>query len=398
MRERKEKGDFSNRTTPFLRNCLSSFFILILLFSVTVLEANVLDLIEDGEELLGITFKRKDSEVVEVRHSISAFLLPMRESELNLFPKKIKSAHASLTIDCTGSFSKLRRKLTISQPTFKSHFVALLLKDCELPYPNYGYVTLVKPAPVLSYQIATNEVRVLVAVPDPLPSASKGELKRFLLETVLPQLPTFFHEPFTVAANEQLRSVPCRTMPTIAVRRPGAFCLGDALNMRHPLTGGGMTVAFTDISIVAKLLSPFSDLSDRRAVLDALEPFYQERRNPAGTINTLSQALYAVFCGGSADPALAPMTDGCFAYFPHFGSETLGILGGIYTNPWYLVMHFFAVAFFTMWQLMKPYPTPQKLVQAVRVLYAAFFVIKPLLTENFLIKPAHRFGEVQLLE
>ena len=278
---------------------------------------------------------------------------------------------ASLTIDCTGSFSKLRQKLTISQPVHKSHFVALLLKDCALPYKNYGYVTLTKPAPVLCYQIATNEVRMLVAVPEPLPSASTGELKRFLLETVRPQLPEFFQQPFIAATEEQLRSVPCRTMPTIAVRRPGALCLGDSLNMRHPLTGGGMTVAFTDVSTIARLLKPLATLSDRTAVMHTLQPFYAERRNTAGTINTLAGALYAVFCGGSADPALAPMTDGCFAYFPHYGTDTLGIVAGIYPNPLLLVMHFFAVAFFTMWQLMKPYPTPGKIMQAFGVLFAS---------------------------
>jgi 2-polyprenyl-6-methoxyphenol hydroxylase-like FAD-dependent oxidoreductase len=30
-------------------------------------------------------------------------------------------------------------------------------------------------------------------------------------------------------------------------RTPGAVLLGDAFNMRHPLTGGGMTVAFSDV-------------------------------------------------------------------------------------------------------------------------------------------------------
>ena len=235
-----------------------------------------------------------------------------------------------------------------------------------------------------------------MAVPEPLPSASTGELKIFLLETVQPQLPEFFQKPFTVAAEEQLRSVPCRTMPTIAVRRPGALCLGDSLNMRHPLTGGGMTVAFTDVSIITKLLKPLATLSDRTAVMHALEPFYAKRKNTAGTINTLAGALYDVFCGGSADPALAPMTDGCFAYFPHYGTDTLGIVAGIYPNPFLLVMHFFAVAFFTMWQLMKPYPTPGKVVQAFGVLFAAAKIIRPLLIDNFFTTPSHGFGEVKL--
>jgi squalene monooxygenase len=38
--------------------------------------------------------------------------------------------------------------------------------------------------------------------------------------------------------------------------QPGALLLGDAFNMRHPLTGGGMTVALSDCSLLAELLRP----------------------------------------------------------------------------------------------------------------------------------------------
>lgn len=32
--------------------------------------------------------------------------------------------------------------------------------------------------------------------------------------------------------------------------------LGDAFNMRHPLTGGGMTVAFADCDLLCDMLRP----------------------------------------------------------------------------------------------------------------------------------------------
>ena len=38
--------------------------------------------------------------------------------------------------------------------------------------------------------------------------------------------------------------------------------LGDAFNMRHPLTGGGMTVALNDIATFKSMLSPLPDFSD----------------------------------------------------------------------------------------------------------------------------------------
>lgn len=341
--------------------------------TVTVMEANVLSLIEEGEEVLGVTFRLKGQE-------------------------ETKNVLASLTVDCTGCFSRLRSRLTVSQSDYKSHFVALILKDCVLPYPNYGYVTLAEPAPVLCYTIATNEVRMLIGVPDPLPSVSKGDLKRFIQEQIAPQLPEFFQGPLAKAAEEQLRSVPCRTMPTRPVQRPGALSVGDSLNMRHPLTGGGMTVAFTDVTIITRLLAPFEDLSDRRAVMEALAPLYDERRHTASTINILAQALYDVFCGSNTKPELGPMKDACFAYFPYFGTDCLAMVGGLKSNPLLLLAHFFAVAFFTVLLLMVPYPTPKKMYQGYLAFLAAFHIIKPLVVNHYFTKELHTFSEVKLVD
>lgn len=47
----------------------------------------------------------------------------------------------------------------------------------------------------------------------------------------------------------------------------GVLLLGDAYNMRHPLTGGGMTVVFNDIKLWRKLLKGIPDLYDDEAVL-----------------------------------------------------------------------------------------------------------------------------------
>ena len=105
-------------------------------------------------------------------------------------------------MDCSGCFSKFRAQLSRSKPTYSSHFVALLLRDVDLPYRDYGYVTLANPAPVLMYAIATGELRVLVSVPDPLPSIANGDLQRYLTEQVAPQLPTFMHAAFQAAVVE----------------------------------------------------------------------------------------------------------------------------------------------------------------------------------------------------
>lgn len=37
--------------------------------------------------------------------------------------------------------------------------------------------------------------------------------------------------------NERIRSMPCKFLPPSTVRKSGVLMLGDAFNMRHPLTG-----------------------------------------------------------------------------------------------------------------------------------------------------------------
>lgn len=114
------------------------------------------------------------------------------------------TAYAPLTIVCDGCFSNSRHSLCTSKvkilPSFShfllntinyaillwfsfnwnvyqcnsilcmqvdipSCFVALLLKNCELPYPNHGHIILANPLPILLYRISSTEVRCLVDIP-----------------------------------------------------------------------------------------------------------------------------------------------------------------------------------------------------------------------------------------
>ena len=67
-------------------------------------------------------------------------------------------------------------------------------------------------------------------------------------------------------------------MPADPSPTPGALLLGDAFNMRHPLTGGGMTVALSDIVILRDLLKPLRNLHDATALCQRLESFYTLRK------------------------------------------------------------------------------------------------------------------------
>lgn len=75
-----------------------------------------------------------------------------------------------------------------------------------------------------------------------------------------------------------IRSMQNRSMAANPLPTPGALLLGDSFNMRHPLTGGGMTVALSDIVLLRDLLRPLRDLNDAPALCNYLESFYTLRK------------------------------------------------------------------------------------------------------------------------
>jgi squalene monooxygenase len=60
-----------------------------------------------------------------------------------------------------------------------------------------------------------------------------------MLEHVMPQLPNQIQPSFKAAISEQrLRVMPNSILSAVLNSRKGLIVVGDALNMRHPLTGG----------------------------------------------------------------------------------------------------------------------------------------------------------------
>ena len=179
-----------------------------------------------------------------------------------------------------------------------------------------------------------------------------------------------------------------KTMPAQPSRTPGAVLLGDAFNMRHPLTGGGMTVAFSDVVTMKSMLSPLPSFADAAAVGERVDAFYARRTRPALTINTLANALYKVFCS-SADSSMEEMRRACFEYLRLGGSMSAGpiaLLGGLETNPLTLVAHFFSVALFGVGRLMLPLPTPARIWKGVNLLKGAVKIIVPIVSGEGLIR------------
>jgi squalene monooxygenase len=93
------------------------------------------------------------------------------------------------------------------------------------------------------------------------------------------QVPPELQASFIAAVDKgNIRSMPNRSMPASPYPTPGALLMGDAFNMRHPLTGGGMTVALSDIVLLRNLLKPLCNLHDASALCNYLESFYTLRK------------------------------------------------------------------------------------------------------------------------
>lgn len=207
---------------------------------------------------------------------------------------------AQLTVVADGYASKFRKEVNTRAPVVKSRFWGLELIDADLPMPNHGHVLISDSPPVLLYQIGTHETRALVDIPEGLDSASvrNGGVKNHLRNVVLPSLPAKVRPSFEAALDRgSLRSMPNSFLPASKNKHAGVILLGDAMNMRHPLTGGGMTVAFNDALLLSRLLSPeqVPRFEDTKAVLAQLDVFHWRRKNLTSVINILAQALYSLF-------------------------------------------------------------------------------------------------------
>jgi squalene monooxygenase len=212
-------------------------------------------------------------------------------------------ARASLTVVCDGMYSTLRNGLSTPDIKLPSYFVGLILSGCRLPVAHQACVVLANPSPILFYPISTAEVRCLVDVPGlKLPSVQTGAMAEHL-RSLAEQVPEVLREAYLEAVEKgAFRSMQNKLMAAQPLHQAGALLLGDAFNMRHPLTGGGMTVALHDTKLLCDMLGGPLDLAD--PVLTAKQTYaYYTRRKPwAATINTLANALYKVRLGAAALP------------------------------------------------------------------------------------------------
>ncbi|KAK9475734.1 squalene epoxidase-domain-containing protein [Lipomyces japonicus] len=331
--------------------------------NVTVLEATVNEIITstDSSRVVGVRCTSKKTDLSEVYYG-------------------------ALTVIADGTFSKFRRDYISTPVQIKSHFVGIVLKDAVLPAPNYGHVILGDHSPILIYQIGTHETRLLLDVKGKLPSVGNGDLRNYLEKIGKSALPASVLPSFIEALDtDRLRSMPNSYLPPSTNEVAGVVLLGDAFNMRHPLTGGGMTVALNDVVLLSDLISPtrIPDLHDTGAVLSQLNEFFWKRKSLSTVINILAQALYSLFAAD--DSKLRRLKNGCFKYLQRGGLhslEPIGLLSGIIPVPFVLVNHFFRVALFSIFLMFKDADViayPALFLESILVLWKAIIIFVPVL-------------------
>lgn len=320
------------------------------------IEGTVLQLIEENDTVLGVQYRDKET-------------------------GDVKEVRAPLTVVADGVFSKFRKDLISGQVKVSSHFVGCILKDSPQFKAHHAELVLANPSPVLIYQISSTETRVLVDIRGEMPK----NLKEYMLENILPQLPEHLKDPFHYAVeNDRLRTMPASFLPPTPVNKKGVLLLGDAYNMRHPLTGGGMSVVLNDVKIWRDLLQDLPDLNEHSLVLKAKQQFYWSRRKSHSfVVNVLAQALYELFA--ATDDSLYQLRRACFNYFKLGGecvAGPIGLLSVLSPRPMLLIGHFFAVAFYAVYFCFKSEPwltKPRAVIRSSAVLYRACSVIFPLI-------------------
>lgn len=252
--------------------------------------------------------------------------------------------------------------------------MGLILEDAKLPIAQHGTVALMPGrGPVLLYQIEEHDTRMLVDVKLPLPK----DMKAYLEDEIVPFLPINIQPTvLECLTKNRIRTMPNSFLPAAVQsgNKEGVFLLGDAWNMRHPLTGGGMTVGLSDvvklIELLAPIVNPIPETPDEK--IDWSSPFadwsrmssmllrwHWSRKPVSSTVNILSVALYDLF--GAEGEDLHILREGCFKYFERGGECVNGpvsLLSVLAPRPFLLLYHFFSVAFYAI-RVMFTHPKPR---------------------------------------
>jgi len=323
--------------------------------SINFIKGNVIELIEDQSTITGVILRNGNGENEHI--------------------------NAKLTIISQGSLSPLGKSLNKSRVDIKGYMLGLILKDSPLPYAHHGHIILTDPAPVISYPVAKDRIRVLIDFPSEAPTLNGTARRQYLMEKILPQMPIQLQEGFKLAVDEGgYKAKPTCLLASRPIAKKGVLLLGDSLNMRHPITGGGMTVALTDVKDLSERLNHPQDLDKKSIMHDVVFGFYRQRHNENATINILAFALYSVFKHNL-------LKNACFNYLKKGGVyafEPMSILSGLSKKRIVLFKHFFAVAGYAVLypSKMRSGSEDSGIMQSITAFIYSFKILVPLIIDE----------------
>lgn len=291
--------------------------------------------------------------------------------------------HAKLTIVADGIFSSFRKQMVAAKEENTGYFLGFLLRDCPLPFAQRGHVFLTEGSPFLCYPVSSTEIRFLIDFPKGQVPKKGEELMQFLNTQVRSRLPETMHTAFDTCMREaKFKVMPNHYLPAKPNQTDGAIVLGDALNMRHPLTGGGMTVCLRDVHTLSHLLKTTGfDTPQERSIL--AKSFYNSRTQNT-VINVLADALYKVM-------SHSELKDACYDYLSQGGkqaNEPIALLSGLNKERTTLAKHFFAVAAQKGWEKTSTNRTLGSIKDAYNMFSDAYNIIHPLLKNELSNKAA----------
>ncbi len=318
--------------------------------NITCIEAEVEDFIYDHE------------------NAIKGVYIKASEKRINT------SVRAKMTIVSDGFFSKLRNYVTDNDKQLTGFFLGMILENYSLPNNQHGHVFLTEKDPFLCYPISKNQARMLIDFTDNIAPRKGDVLNQFLNEKIRPYLTAKMIPSFDKAVLEgKFKVMPNHYMPSKERLIDGVMVIGDALNMRHPLTGGGMTVLLRDVNTIQQLLSKKS-INTTTERLSIAKTFYKSREQHTA-VNILADALHNVMTNNELKSA-------CFEYLFSGGKKTEGpiaLLSGIEKRKMVLANHFLSVALEGSARKVIKERNLSSISQAYQMIVDAYQIIYPLI-------------------
>jgi 2-polyprenyl-6-methoxyphenol hydroxylase-like FAD-dependent oxidoreductase len=202
-----------------------------------------------------------------------------------------------------------------------------------LPHSGFGHVFIGGSSPVLAYELATGETRIMFDI-------AKQEDWQLCLDA----LPTPVRKDFEAVKDSEtpLRAANYSIIPE-RVTKGRMVCVGDAGGCCHPLTATGLSACTRDALLLRQALRETS-----AEIPKALERYARLRQGPQSTRLVSAKALYDVLRGQSQEMRL--LRQGLFQYWqtPRGRRKTVALLSAHEVRRSVLVREYLQVCKFAL--------------------------------------------------